>query len=609
MSWDGSHSVTAASGPLAANDTNVSFLTLADGRVFNISGNASHGTATQRPDAVSINGGALTNDVPYVLFFDVDGQTEDDDPGEPDPFNTYQFSIKLKSAYDDPDVAPKEPAKINHVVIAYITASSAGGTVEAEFLLQQNAGRASMAKATNAIANQTITAALIAPSQTLAADISGTAATVTTNANLTGHVTSSGNAAVLGSFTSAQLSGALTNETGSGVAVFNTSPTLITPALGTPASGVMTNVSGTASSLTAGLATLATSITASANNTTNETVYPTFVDGATGTQGLETDTGLTYNPSTGLLSLVTLSATDSIALPTAVANDSVPTGQFGLIKFAEDGGHWSDGSGSTSLGFLFNQTSGTPERDTALSSFWSMTGESDGSSGSRIIFEAIIPEGASDVSKNRSFIGYHNPLNSLYSDYLNASYGSATFPGFAFMGDYDTGMYRLSANIIGFASAGLAICGMYASDLGGGSFAGGIYPTTDDRYDLGTGSYRWDDIFATSGTVNSSDLRLKENIQSAKLGLDFINDLNPITYKWKKKNKKKVDATHHGIIAQEVVETLKDYGIDSLEDFAGITHDEDDETYYGARYTEFIPILMKAIQELSAEVKELKEKI
>ena len=45
----------------------------------------------------------------------------------------------------------------------------------------------------------------------------------------------------------------------------------------------------------------ATSVTASANNSTNETVYPTFVDGATGAQGIETDTGLTYNPSTGVL--------------------------------------------------------------------------------------------------------------------------------------------------------------------------------------------------------------------------------------------------------------------------------------------------------------------
>ena len=38
-----------------------------------------------------------------------------------------------------------------------------------------------------------------------------------------------------------------------------------------------------------------------ANNSNNETVYPVFVDGATGDQGLESDTGLSYNPSTGKL--------------------------------------------------------------------------------------------------------------------------------------------------------------------------------------------------------------------------------------------------------------------------------------------------------------------
>jgi hypothetical protein len=51
-----------------------------------------------------------------------------------------------------------------------------------------------------------------------------------------------------------------------------------------------------------GTATEATNVTITANNTTNETVYLTFVDGATGTQGLETDTGLSYNPSTNVLS-------------------------------------------------------------------------------------------------------------------------------------------------------------------------------------------------------------------------------------------------------------------------------------------------------------------
>lgn len=65
----------------------------------------------------------------------------------------------------------------------------------------------------------------------------------------------SGVASFLATPSSANLSTALTTKTGSGTVVFSTSPTLVTPALGTPASGVMTNVTGTAASLTAGLAT------------------------------------------------------------------------------------------------------------------------------------------------------------------------------------------------------------------------------------------------------------------------------------------------------------------------------------------------------------------
>ena len=49
-----------------------------------------------------------------------------------------------------------------------------------------------------------------------------------------------------------------------------------------------------------GTATTATNITVTANNTANETVYPLFSDGASGSQGAETDTGLTYNPNTNL---------------------------------------------------------------------------------------------------------------------------------------------------------------------------------------------------------------------------------------------------------------------------------------------------------------------
>ena len=61
-------------------------------------------------------------------------------------------------------------------------------------------------------------------------------------------------------------------------------------------------------------ATNAATFTTSANNSANETVYPVFVDGATGAQGAETDTGLTYNPSTGLLTTAAVTTTGNVTV-------------------------------------------------------------------------------------------------------------------------------------------------------------------------------------------------------------------------------------------------------------------------------------------------------
>ena len=77
-----------------------------------------------------------------------------------------------------------------------------------------------------------------------------------------------GVATFLGTPSSANLAAAVTDETGSGLLVFGTSPTLVTPALGTPASGVMTNVTGIpaaavlAGSLGAGAYVISTSLQA-----------------------------------------------------------------------------------------------------------------------------------------------------------------------------------------------------------------------------------------------------------------------------------------------------------------------------------------------------------
>lgn len=103
------------------------------------------------------------------------------------------------------------------------------------------------------------------PSAGVATNLTGTAAgltsgNVTTNANLTGPITSIGNATSVAA------------QTGTGTTfVMNTSPVLITPALGTPSSGVATNLTGTASGLTAGTVTTNANLTGPITSSGNAT--------------------------------------------------------------------------------------------------------------------------------------------------------------------------------------------------------------------------------------------------------------------------------------------------------------------------------------------------
>ena len=89
---------------------------------------------------------------------------------------------------------------------------------------------------------------------------------------------------------------------GTDMVVFNSSTPSITFTPATTFTGAITADGGVVGALT-GTASSATEVVASANNSTDETVYPTFVDGTTGSQGIETDSGFTYNPSSGLLTI------------------------------------------------------------------------------------------------------------------------------------------------------------------------------------------------------------------------------------------------------------------------------------------------------------------
>ena len=93
---------------------------------------------------------------------------------------------------------------------------------------------------------------------------------------------------------------------------------------------------GTITATLSGTATEATNVTVTANNTTNETVYITFVDGATGTQGIETDTNLTYNPSTNILSTTASSAQYADLAEKYVADSTYSVGHVVVLGGSQE---------------------------------------------------------------------------------------------------------------------------------------------------------------------------------------------------------------------------------------------------------------------------------
>jgi len=121
---------------------------------------------------------------------------------------------------------------------------------------------------------------------------------------------------------------------------------------------------------------------------------------------------------------------------------------------------------------------------------------------------------------------------------------------------------------------------------------------------LGSSGSLWNDVYATSGSVNTSDQNKKQNISNTPLGLDFIDALTPRKFQFIVNQSGRY---HHGLISQEVKTVMDAQGISST-DFAGYIHDSD-ENFYGLRYSEFIAPMIKAIQELKAENEALKARV
>ncbi|MFN5576513.1 MAG: beta strand repeat-containing protein [Bacteroidota bacterium] len=137
---------------------------------------------------------------------------------------------------------------------------------------------------------------------------------------------------------SAGLAGALADETGTGLAVFATSPTLTTPNLGTPSTLVGTNITGPAAGLTAGTVTTNANLTGEVTSVGNATTLTNASVIAKVLTGYTAGAGTVASTDNILQAIQKLDGNNALraplASPTFTGTPSLPTGTTGVTQTA-----------------------------------------------------------------------------------------------------------------------------------------------------------------------------------------------------------------------------------------------------------------------------------
>lgn len=233
-------------------------------------------------------------------------------------------------------------------------------------------------------------------------------------------------------------------------------------------------------------------------------------------------------------------------------------------------------------------------------------------------------------------------VRAFYSDTLEAGTNCMASAVSSFVGASTTGkaIALLHTNHIVHHYWGniIDLIGVYGSRKDGISFQvdstqSMFRPMKDNVCDLGAGSARWKNIYASSGTIQTSDRNYKKDIKEFDddFIIKLIMGLMPRSFKFKENQS---DRTHYGFIAQDVEALIDELGITS-KDMAGFIKtphtrkkdvmDENGTIYaedevipegeeghgftYSLRYDEFISPLYRFCQMLYEENRQQRKRI
>jgi hypothetical protein len=125
--------------------------------------------------------------------------------------------------------------------------------------------------------------------------------------------------------------------------------------------------------------------------------------------------------------------------------------------------------------------------------------------------------------------------------------------------------------------------------------AGIIAPSADNTYSLGKSGARWSAVWSANGTIQTSDARLKTNIQPLNYGLKEVLQMRPVRYNWKS------DPTANakiGLIAQEVQQLIPEVVVGDAK-----------KEMLGMNYAELVPVLINAVKELDQKIEKIEKEI